>query len=52
MGASLARTQLRAIFTELLTQLPDIEVGNMELFKGGAFIHGVKRMDCTFTATA
>ena len=52
LGASLARTQLRAIFTEILTKLPDIEVGEPELYRGGAFIHGVKRMDCTFTPTS
>ena len=31
LGASLARTQLRALFTELLTLLPDLEVGEPEL---------------------
>jgi cytochrome P450 len=48
LGASLARTQLRAIFTELLTRLPQIEVGEPTLYRGGAFIHGVKRMECSF----
>jgi cytochrome P450 len=52
LGASLARTQLRAIFTELYTRLPDIEAGEPEMYKGGAFIHGVKRMPCTFSPTA
>src|SRR3954454_9252190 len=52
LGASLARTQLRSIFTELLTRLPDIEVGEPEMFEGAAFIHGVKRMPCSFTPTA
>ena len=47
LGASLARTQLRAIFAELLTRLPDIEVGEPEPL-AGAFIHGVKRMDCSW----
>jgi cytochrome P450 len=51
MGASLARTQLRAIFSELFTTIPDIEVGEPELLRS-AFIHGVKRMPCTFTARA
>jgi cytochrome P450 len=49
LGASLARTQLRSIFTELLTRLPDLEVGKPELFPS-PFINGVKRMDCSFTA--
>ena len=52
LGASLARTQLRSIFTELLTQLPDIEAAEPEMFKSASFIHGVKRMECSFTPRA
>jgi cytochrome P450 len=48
LGASLARTQLRSIFGELLTKLPDLEVGKPDPL-GGAFIRGVKRMECSFT---
>jgi cytochrome P450 len=48
LGASLARTQLRAIFTELLTRLPDIDVGKPEPLVGN-FINGIKRMPCRFT---
>ena len=48
LGASLARTQLRAIFGELLRQVPDIEVGEPERLVG-AFINGVKRMPCSWT---
>ena len=33
LGASLARTQLRAIFGELLPRVPDIEVGEPELLR-------------------
>ncbi|HEX3512369.1 MAG TPA: cytochrome P450 [Solirubrobacteraceae bacterium] len=51
LGASLARTQLRSIFSELLRVMPDIEAGEPELLRS-AFIHGVKRMDVTFTARA
>ena len=51
LGASLARTQLRSIFGELMRVMPDIEAGEPELLRS-AFIHGVKRMDCTFTARA
>ena len=51
LGASLARTQLRSIFGELLTRLPDIEAGEPEMFRSSSFIHGIKRMACTFTAT-
>jgi cytochrome P450 len=51
LGASLARTQLRSIFGELLRVMPDIEAEQPELLRS-AFIHGVKRMDCSFTARA
>ena len=51
MGASLARTQLNAIFGEMLRVIPDIEAGEPELLRS-AFIHGIKRMPCTFTARA
>jgi cytochrome P450 len=52
LGASLARSQLRSLFSELLRTLPDIEAGPPELFASSFFIHGVKRMDCSFTARA
>ena len=52
LGASLARTQLRSIFTELLTRAPDIEAGEPDMFKSASFIHGVKRMPCSFTRRA
>ncbi|MEA2200511.1 MAG: hypothetical protein QOI89_1107 [Solirubrobacteraceae bacterium] len=51
LGASLARTQLRSIFGELLRVIPDIEAEEPELLRS-AFIHGVKRMDCSFSARA
>jgi cytochrome P450 len=51
MGASLARTQLQAIFSEMMRVIPDIEAGEPELLRS-AFIHGIKHMPCTFTATA
>lgn len=51
MGASLARTQLTAIFGEMLRVIPDIEAGEPDLLRS-AFIHGIKRMPCTFTARA
>ena len=51
MGASLARTQLRAIFGEMLRVVPDIEAGEPELLRSG-FIHGIKRMSCRFDARA
>ncbi len=51
LGASLARTQLRALFTELLTTLPDIQAGEPEYFPG-AFINGVRSMPFEFTPRA
>jgi cytochrome P450 len=51
LGASLARTQLRSIFGELLRVLPDIEAQEPELLRS-AFVHGVKRMECTFQPRA
>src|SRR5581483_10241765 len=51
LGASLARTQLRAIFGEILTRVPDIEVGEPELL-AGAFINAVRRMPATWTPAA
>jgi cytochrome P450 len=51
MGASLARTQLRSIFGELLRVVPDIEAQEPELLLS-SFIHGVKRMEVTFTPRA
>ncbi len=51
MGASLARTQLTAIFGEMLRTIPDIDAGEPELLRS-AFIDGIKRMSCTFTPRA
>jgi cytochrome P450 len=51
LGASLARTQLRSIFGELLRVVPDIEVGEPELLRS-PFVHGVKRMSCEFAPRA
>lgn len=48
LGASLARAQLRCLFRELLTRLPDIEAGEPEPLVGN-FINGIKRMPCRFT---
>jgi cytochrome P450 len=47
MGAALARLQLKSIFTELLTRVPDLEVGEPEPLVGN-FINGIKRMPCTY----
>ncbi|SNR49782.1 hypothetical protein SAMN06265360_107199 [Haloechinothrix alba] len=48
LGNQLARTQLRVLFDELLHRLPDIRAGEPDLLNAN-FIHGIKRMPCTFT---
>ena len=50
LGAQLARAQLRSIFTELLTRVPDLEVGEPE-YELSTLVRSVKRMPCTFTPT-
>ncbi|MCV7092043.1 cytochrome P450 [Mycobacterium interjectum] len=47
LGAHVARAQLRAIFGELLAQLPDIEAGEPS-YVAGNFIHAIGSMPCTF----
>jgi cytochrome P450 len=43
LGNGVAKTQLRAIFRELLTRLPGIELGEPELL-GGNFINGITKL--------
>lgn len=52
LGASLARTQLHALFSELLRTLPDLECDEPSLFRTPGFIHAVKTMECRFTPRA
>ncbi len=47
LGAHVARAQLRAIFGELLRQLPDIQAGD-PTYVPGNFIHAIRSMPCTF----
>ncbi|OBF08147.1 cytochrome [Mycobacterium sp. ACS4054] len=47
LGAHVARAQLRAIFGELLRQLPGIEAGD-PTYVAGNFVHAVRSMPCTF----
>jgi cytochrome P450 len=47
LGAHVARAQLRAIFGELLHQLPDIQAGD-PAYVPGNFIHGIRSMPCSF----
>ena len=47
LGTHVARAQLRALFAELLHQLPDIQAGEPQ-YLAGSFIHGIRAMPCTF----
>ncbi|MGD1170831.1 cytochrome P450 [Mycobacterium seoulense] len=47
LGAHVARAQLRAIFGELLRQLPDIQAGD-PAYVAGNFVHAIRSMPCTF----
>jgi cytochrome P450 len=47
LGAHVARAQLRAIFAELLAQLPDIQAGD-PAYVPSNFIHGIRSMPCRF----
>jgi cytochrome P450 len=49
LGAFLARTQLRAIFDQLLHRVPGLEVGEPEYLVSN-FISGIKRLRCDFPA--
>jgi cytochrome P450 len=47
LGSNLARAQLRALFRELLTQLPDITAGEPEYLISN-LIHGIRSIPCYF----
>lgn len=47
LGTHVARAQLRAIFGELLRELPGIAAGDPE-YLAGSFIHGIRAMPCSF----
>ena len=49
LGANLARREITCVFRELFRRLPDLRiVGKAEMLQSN-FIHGIKRMPCTFT---
>jgi cytochrome P450 len=46
LGANLARREMRVMFREIATRIPDLEItGPPELLRSN-FIHGIKRMKC------
>ena len=50
LGANLARREITVMFEELFRRLPDIETSGEPDLLQSAFIHGIKRMPCRFTA--
>ena len=46
LGNHVARMQMRALFHELLTRVPTLELGEPE-FLTGHFMNAIKRMPCT-----
>jgi methyl-branched lipid omega-hydroxylase len=50
LGANLARREIKVMFEELFRRLPDIEVSGEPAMLQSAFIHGIKRMPCRWTA--
>ncbi|MDZ7733330.1 MAG: cytochrome P450 [Acidimicrobiia bacterium] len=49
LGANLARAEMRVMFRELLSRLPDMELaGPVERLRSN-FINGIKRMPVEFT---
>ena len=49
LGANLARREITVTFQELLRRLPDLEISGPPVYLMSNFIHGIKRMPCTFT---
>ena len=49
LGNQLARQQLAAIYRELLTRLPDIEVSGEPSYTVSTFFHGVNHLPVRFT---
>jgi methyl-branched lipid omega-hydroxylase len=52
LGANLARREIRVMFEELLTRVPDLTVSGEPERLRSAFINGIKRMPATFTPVA
>jgi cholest-4-en-3-one 26-monooxygenase len=52
LGASFARCQLRSIFTEILTRVPDIELVGPIRYLRSNFVDGIKEMPIRFTPSA
>ena len=49
LGENLARREIKVFFRELFQRLPDLESSGPPGRLASNFIHGIKRMPCTFT---
>ena len=49
LGANLARREITVMFREILRRLPDLEISGPPERLRSNFIHGIKRMPCSFT---
>jgi cytochrome P450 len=49
LGANLARREIKTMFREIFTRLPDLEVTGPPERLESNFIHGIKHMPCRFT---
>lgn len=49
LGHHLARAQITALFRELYTRLPDIEMSGDPVSEPGSQVHGIADVPCTFT---
>jgi cytochrome P450 len=49
LGAHLARREITVMFREIFRRLPDLEIEGEPDKLLSFFIHGIKRMRCTFT---
>jgi cytochrome P450 len=50
LGANLARREMRVMFREIATRLPDLEITGTPEYLRSNFIHGIKRMRCEWRA--
>ena len=49
LGANLARAEMKAIFKEVLTRLPDLEITVPPVLMPSRFVNGVRSMPCQFS---
>ncbi len=50
LGANLARREMRVMFREIATRIPDLEISGPPEYLRSNFINGIKRMPCAWRA--